>query len=165
MAFQELLSFLFQQAQTTTFRAAAVNIQKRLSGMTNAVFLKILEEIGVIPEKVPHDSTEEKLFAKTSDIVLCECFRRLGLHSFVLQERADSADVFGDSPTYGYSFAADAKTFRLSRTAKNQKDFKVLALSQWRGNADFAILVCPYFQFPGRKAKSISRHLIPMSAF
>ena len=107
----------------------------------------------MIPEKVPHDSTVEKLFAKTADIILCECFRRLGLQASVLQERADSADVFGSSPIYGYSFAADAKTFRLSRTAKNQKDFKVSALSQWRGNADFALLVCPYFQYPRKESQ------------
>ncbi len=153
MTFQELLAFLFQQAETQTFRDAAANIQKRISGMTDAVFLNILEEIGVIPEKLPHDSTVEKLFAKTADIILCECFRRLGLQASVLQERADSADVFGSSPIYGYSFAADAKTFRLSRTAKNQKDFKVSALSQWRGNADFAILVCPYFQYPRKESQ------------
>lgn len=43
----------------------------------------------------------------------------------------------------------DAKTFRLSRTAKNQKDFKIDTLSNWRGSKhDFALLVAPYFQYP-----------------
>lgn len=153
MTFQELLSYLFQQAQTETFNDAAANIQERISSLENSVFLRILEEIGVIPEKIPHDSTEEKLFAKTADIVLCECFHRLGLQASVLQERVNSADVSGSSPIYGYSFTADAKTFRLSRTAKNQKDFKVQALSSWRGNANFAILVCPYFQYPRKESQ------------
>jgi type II restriction enzyme len=43
---------------------------------------------------------------------------------------------------------ADAKAFRLSRTAKNQKDFKVGALSTWRKDADYAVLVGPLFQYP-----------------
>ncbi len=150
---QELLPFLFQQAQIQTFGEAAENIQNWISQIENVAFLKLLKEIGVIPEKIPHDSTEEKLFAKTADIVLCESFQRLGLHAYVLQERANSADVSGNSPFHKYTFVADAKTFRLSRTAKNQKDFKVSALSRWRGNADFAILVCPYFQYPRKESQ------------
>jgi len=41
----------------------------------------------------------------------------------------------------------------MSRTAKNQKDFKVAALSNWRGGEnEYAVLVSPYFQYP--KAES-----------
>ena len=40
------------------------------------------------------------------------------------------------------------KAFRLSRTAKNQKDFKVEALSKWRKDKDFACFICPLYQYP-----------------
>jgi type II restriction enzyme len=78
---------------------------------------------GNIPELYAHDSSEEKLYAKYTDSLLAEVFKAVGLRSHVITERADAADVevFATS----YSFVADAKSFRLSRTAKNQKDFKM----------------------------------------
>ena len=111
-------------------------------------FINIVSEIGTIPESLAHDSTEEKLFSKASDAVLARAFREIGLKSTVLSERADSADVFAESILHGYTFVADSKAFRLSRTAKNQKDFKVSALSVWRNDADYAVLCSPYFQYP-----------------
>lgn len=88
-------------------------------------FLELLLQIGTIPESIAHDSTGEKLFAKASDAVLSRAFRELGLKSTVLSERGDAADVIAQSHIFGYTLVADAKTFRMSRTAKNQKDFKV----------------------------------------
>ena len=77
----------------------------------------------------------------------------LGLKSKAIAERADSADIIAESLFHKYSLVADAKCFRMSRTAKNQKDFKVAALSNWRGGEnEYAVLVSPYFQYP--KAES-----------
>ncbi len=54
----------------------------------------------------------------------------------------------------------DAKCFRLSRTAKNQKDFKVANLSDWRGSEnEYAVLVAPYFQYPQTKSQIYSKAL------
>ena len=103
-------------------------------------FINTLRQIGTIPESITHDSTEEKLFSKASDIVLSRAFRELGLKSVVLKERGDSADVLAESKIFSYTFVADAKSFRLSRTAKNQKDFKISALSSWRKDNDYAVL-------------------------
>lgn len=50
---QELLDAFFQQPQTQNFGEATENIQKWISQMGNVVFLKLLKEIGVIPEKIP----------------------------------------------------------------------------------------------------------------
>lgn len=70
----------------------------------------------------------------------------MGLKSIVISERADVADVeaFADD----YSFVADAKAFRLSRTAKNQKDFKVQAMDRWKHGKPYAMVVCPIYQLP-----------------
>lgn len=108
-------------------------------------------EVGILPEMFEHDSSEEKLWAKYSDIILCKTLIHLGIKSEVLRVRGDSADVFGK--TISYSVVADAKTFRLSRTAKNQKDFKVKALDDWRKNNNFALLVSPLMQYPNKTSQ------------
>lgn len=104
---------------------------------------------------------EEKLYSKASDIVLARCFRILGMDAKALDERADSADILAESTQgYQYSLVADAKCFRLSRTAKNQKDFKVSNLSDWRGSEnEYAVLVAPYFQYPQNKSQIYSKAL------
>jgi type II restriction enzyme len=56
--------------------------------------------------------------------------------------------VRGEADTY--TLVGDAKAFRLSRTARNQKDFKVAALDDWRSGNTYACLVAPLYQFPSR---------------
>ncbi len=107
---------------------------------------------GNIPESYGHDTSEEKLYSKYTDSLLCFAYKAMGLKSIVLAERADVADVdvFADD----YSFVADAKAFRLSRTAKNQKDFKVQAMDRWKHGKPYAMVVCPIYQLP-RSASQI----------
>lgn len=69
----------------------------------------------------------------------------------MIAERADAADV--QARAKGYSLVADAKAFRLSRTAKNQKDFKVQAMDGWRNGLDYAVVVCPIYQLPGTSSQ------------
>ena len=113
--------------------------------------LEHLQICGAVPEHYGRDSSEEKLYSKYTDAVVSEALNAIGLQSIVIRERADSADVqaTGDE----YSLVADAKAFRLSRTAKNQKDFKIEALSDWRGDSDFALVVCPIYQLPFRTSQ------------
>jgi hypothetical protein len=106
---------------------------------------------GAIPEAYGHDSSEEKLYSKYTDALLSVSFNALGLSSAVLTERADAADV--EVVAAGYSFVADAKAFRLSRTAKNQKDFKIDAMHGWKRGKRYAMVVCPLYQLPGRSSQ------------
>ena len=106
---------------------------------------------GAIPESYAESSTEEKLYSKYTDALLAEAFRFLGLRSLVLAERADAADV--DVFAKDYSFVADAKAFRLSRTAKNQKDFKIQAMDGWRRDKAYAMVVCPIYQLPSSSSQ------------
>ncbi len=103
---------------------------------------------GSIPEHYGHDSSEEKLYSKYTDTLLSLAYRSIGLTSVVLGERADAADV--EAVGADFSLVADAKAFRLSRTAKNQKDFKVEALHGWKRGKQHAMIVCPIFQLPAR---------------
>ncbi len=106
---------------------------------------------GAIPELYEHDSTEEKLYSKYTDILISKAFETMGLTSYVIKERADAADV--ECVSEDYSFVADAKAFRLSRTAKNQKDFKVQAMDGWKRGKPYAIVVCPIYQLPSRTSQ------------
>jgi hypothetical protein len=106
---------------------------------------------GAIPESYGHDSSEEKLYSKYTDVVIHEAYTAMGFTSLVLRERADVADV--ECVTDDYSFVADAKAFRLSRTAKNQKDFKVQAMDNWKHGKPFAMVVCPVYQLPSRTSQ------------
>lgn len=147
-SFKRFLDVIFQSSQMTTFVNGASNIEAYVDNLEKNEFIEIAEEIGTIPESINASSTEEKMFSKASDIVLARCFRELGMRSKAVTGRGDSADVIAES-IHGYSLVADAKAFRLSRTAKNQKDFKVGSLSSWRGSEhDYAVLVAPYFQYP-----------------
>jgi type II restriction enzyme len=101
---------------------------------------------GNIPESYGHDTSEEKLYSKYTDCLLALAFNALGLKSLVLKERVDAADV--EAFAKDYSFVADAKAFRLSRTAKNQKDFKVQAMHGWKRGKPYAMIVCPIYQLP-----------------
>ena len=106
---------------------------------------------GAIPEKYGHDASEEKLYSKYTDVVIHEAFTAIGYKSLVLKERADVADV--ECVNKDYSFVADAKAFRLSRSAKNQKDFKVQAMDDWKHGKPYAIIVCPVYQLPSRTSQ------------
>ncbi len=103
-------------------------------------------------ESYGHDSSEEKLYSKYTDCLLALSFEAMGFESLVLTERANSADVEVNGK--GCSFVADAKAFRLSRTAKNQKDFKVAAMHAWKFGKKNAMVVCPIYQLP-RSASQI----------
>lgn len=113
--------------------------------------LNHLRLCGDIPENYGHDSSEEKLYSKYTDAILNESYKYMGLKSLVLKERGDSADV--EAFSKDYSFVADAKAFRLSRTAKNQKDFKVQAMDGWKRGKPYAMVVCPIYQLPTRASQ------------
>ncbi len=116
-----------------------------------AAILGHLRLCGAIPERYGHDTSEEKLYSKYTDVVIHEAFSAMGLQSLVLKTRADVADV--ECVADDYSFVADAKAFRLSRTAKNQKDFKVQAMDGWKHGKPYAIVVCPVHQLPSRSSQ------------
>lgn len=158
--FEQLIEKI-KKLSNREFKNATDGIREFIDGIPETEFKEIVKQIGTIPENIDHDSTEEKLYSKASDIVLARCFRMLGLAARALDERADSADIIAESVSgYSYSLVADAKCFRLSRTAKNQKDFKVSNLSDWRGaENEYAVLVAPYFQYPQSTSQIYSKAL------
>lgn len=126
-------------------------IEAEIESTGTDALLNHLRLCGAIPEGYGHDSGEEKFYSKYTDILLSLTFSRMGMTSVVLTERSDAADV--QCHATGYNFVADAKAFRLSRTAKNQKDFKVQAMHGWKRGNKFAMVVCPLYQMPARTSQ------------
>ena len=148
MKFDELCELIRDLSAKTTFQEAGNELEIALFNCSKKDFIPLITEIGTIPEYIGHDSKEEKLYSKVSDIILAKCFHEIGLKAVVLKERSNTADIEAKSIYHNYSLVGDAKSFRLSRTAKNQKDFKVESMKHWRGDHNYSVLVCPYFQYP-----------------
>ena len=147
MNFGELRN-LIKNKTDKSFVEASDELEGILFNISTEDTLPLISEIGIIPEDIAHDSTEEKLYTKTSDILFAKALKDLNLEVRVLRERSNCADIIAQSKFHGYSLVGDAKAFRLSRTAKNAKDFKVESMVHWRGDCDYAVLTCPYFQYP-----------------
>ena len=126
-------------------------LESEIGKFGNSSLIDHLRLCGNIPESYGHDTSEEKLYSKYTDNILAFAFKAMGLKSLVLTERADVADV--DVYAKKYSFVTDAKAFRLSRTAKNQKDFKVQAMDDWKHGKPFAMVVAPIYQLPSRSSQ------------
>jgi hypothetical protein len=144
------IEHLCQKAELS-FADKCASIATAVGNFNEKSLLSHLDEAGIIPERFGHDSSEEKLFAKYCDALVTRSLSALGMSAELIFERADAADVVA---SYGkYKLVSDAKAFRLSRTAKNQKDFKVEALNQWRKGADYACLVSPLYQYPSASSQ------------
>jgi hypothetical protein len=143
----EKLSGSFGDDYAKLFQELQTEIRKE----GTPALLDHLRVCGALPERYAHDSSEEKLYSKYTDALISESLAYIGLKSTVITARADAADV--QASANDYSLVADAKAFRLSRTAKNQKDFKVQAMDGWRGEAQYALVVCPIYQLPARNSQ------------
>ena len=141
------------------------NLEKYLLNISQKKLGENIIECGILPEMFSQNGSEEKVWAKFSDIILAHALSFLGIETSVLGARGNSADVFGKAEDY--TIVGDAKTFRLSRTAKNQKDFKISALDTWRKNNNYALLVAPLMQYPTNKSQiyeqSIKRNVTLLS--
>ena len=147
MTFEELKIEL-SDCSSLSFPDATQRLQERIYALDRAHTIQLVSQIGSIPEDIGHDSTEEKLYAKVSDILLAKSLIEMNLEATVLTQRADCADVVAQSHYHRYSLVGDAKAFILSRTARNAKDYKVNSMAIWKGDSEYAVLVCPYFQYP-----------------
>lgn len=76
--FNKLIDFILK-LDKSDFKHAAEQLRVFIDEMKITDFKFVVKQIGTIPEIIEHDSTEEKLYSKASDIVLARCFRELGL--------------------------------------------------------------------------------------
>lgn len=154
-----VFEFVSKYNKQNDFKTASAEMKDIIYSMSKKEILPLINQIGIIPEKISHDSKEEKLYSKVSEIFLGKCFEELGFTTNLFVTRADTADVLAKSKFHNYSLVSDAKAFRLSRTAKNQKDFKVESMDVWRGDNDYAVLCCPYYQYPKKTSAIFKQSL------
>ncbi|MCM1337554.1 MAG: HindIII family type II restriction endonuclease [Candidatus Amulumruptor caecigallinarius] len=147
MTFEELKHIIYSY-RDLSFIATSDRLREIVFALSTAETIELISQIGAIPEDIGHDSSEEKLYTKVSDILLAKSLLEMNLEAKVLTQRADCADVVAQSHFHKYSLVGDAKAFRLSRTARNAKDYKVSSMALWRGDSEYSVLVCPYFQYP-----------------
>jgi HindIII restriction endonuclease. len=142
------LRSLIRENTNLDFKIASKNLQNILFNLSRTDVLPLITEISIIPEDIGHDSSEEKLYTKVSDILFAKALKEMNFEVTVLSERSNCADIIAQSRYHNYSLVGDAKAFRLSRTTKNPKDFKVDSMVHWREDNDFSVLACPYYQYP-----------------
>lgn len=145
---KEIIDLIFKVAKE---KNAFDTLEQYLLNISQKKLGENIIECGILPEMFSQNGSEEKIWAKFSDIILAHALSFLGIKTHVLGARGNSADVLGT--TKDYTIVGDAKTFRLSRTAKNQKDFKISALDNWRKNNNYALLVAPLMQYPTNKSQ------------
>lgn len=157
-ALEKLLS-LIENLTNQEFKQATNSLISFIYKLNRNEVIELVRSIGILPEAIKPSSTQEKLFSKAGDIVLAKAFQLLNLNSKPLEQRGNAGDVIALSKEFNYGLVADAKSFRLSRTAKNQKDFKVKELSEWREDKDYAVLTAPFFQYPTTKSQIFKQSL------
>ncbi|EFQ56495.1 HindIII family type II restriction endonuclease [Streptococcus downei] len=158
--FQKLLCLIHELSTSSLdFKKSSEQLESFINQQSNKGMVELVRSIGILPEAIKTSSSQEKLFSKAGDIVLSRALQLLNLNAKPLEERGNAGDVVAQSVEYNYGLVADAKSFRLSRTAKNQKDFKVKALSEWRGDKDYAVLVAPFFQYPTKNSQIFKQSL------
>lgn len=143
----EVSSATFSQSSAETMAA----LSNEITSIGVDALLGHLRFCGTIPESYKHDSTVEKAYSKYSDSVLAETLEYLGLTATIIDQRADVADV--EAVAESYALVADAKVFRMTRTAKNAKDFKVDSMDRWKYGKDYTLLVAPIDHFPISNSK------------
>lgn len=95
-------------------------------------FCELLIYTGYIPDMYPADSSEETLFSKMVEVMVCEWCNRLGFLSNILKQKASYEDV--NFIIDDKVIVCDAKSFRLGRSQKapNVKDFlKLEDMRKW----------------------------------
>lgn len=95
-------------------------------------FSELLIYAGYIPDMYPVDSSEETLFSKLIEVLVCEWCDRLGFSSNIIKQKASYEDV--NFIIDGKVIVCDAKSFRLGRSQKapNVKDFlKLEDMRKW----------------------------------
>lgn len=148
------------------FQEAGAEIQQEISDCSKEELIDHVKHAGAIPERFGHDSTEEKIFSKYTDIVFAESLSRLGFTASIIDAGGDAADLQAEYSDY--DLVGDAKAHRLSLSTLNQKDLKIDALGQWRGASDYACLLGPmhwYFSTRSQAYRDSIRHGVTLLSY
>jgi len=129
---------------------AVKHLSKELKSLNDDRFCLLLELSGYIPDLYLHDSSEETLYSKFVELLVCEWAQRIGFdESFLPTKKSGTEDIV--IMDKNYVIVADAKSFRLSRSqaAPNPKDvIKVDDYKNWIKKYDDKVKLGGLTTFP-----------------
>ena len=115
-------------------------MKKLQSEFSDSQFEDLLIVSGFIPDLYAHDSSEETLYTKLIEALVCEWARRVGASGQLIKQKASYEDV--KININNKIVVCDAKSFRLGRSqsAPNAKDFlKLEDIRKWMSRYSNAI--------------------------
>ena len=130
------------------FQQLELELAKEVEQLGTDVLLSHIRLCGVAPECFPRGSGAERLYRKYADAVIHEAFKALGLDSRTHNRPGDAPGV--ECACDQFSFVAESAVFRMSRVARNQKDFDLHAIHRWKQGRPFGMLTAPINQLPFR---------------
>lgn len=130
---QDVVDDAFKKYPTINHDLISTNFQTMLQkNFSDDQFADILIYSGYIPDLYENDSSQETLFSKLVEVLVCEWARRMGFDSRYIKQKASYEDV--NITIDGKILVCDAKSFRLGRSQKapNVKDFlKLEDIRKW----------------------------------
>lgn len=118
----------------------ANNVHTELINLDPDDFETLLVTAGYIPDQYPNDSSEETLYTKFIEALVCAWANRIGIHAEMVKTKGSREDV--TITIDNRIVVCDAKSFRLGRSqgAPNAKDFlKLEDIRKWMNNFDNSI--------------------------
>jgi hypothetical protein len=123
--FSELLEIEVATAKSRKLGTAGAtsSFQRTLDALSDKSFISLLEITGYIPDLYLPDSSEETLYSKFVEQVVCEWAKRIGFNQSSMQTQKSSVEDITITDNR-HVIVADAKSFRLGRSqaAPNVKD-------------------------------------------
>lgn len=110
----------------------AEDFSRYLKNFSDDEFCNMLIYTGYIPDLYESDSSQETIYSKLVEIMVCEWANRMGFVGQILKTKASYQDV--NILIDNKIIVCDAKSFRLGRSqaAPNVKDFLKLAdIEKW----------------------------------
>lgn len=135
---QEVVDDAFKKFSTIDHDLISTNFQSKLQKeFSDSQLADLLIYSGYIPDLYDNDSSQETLFSKLIEVLVCEWARRMGFSSHFIKQKASYEDV--NITINGKVLVCDAKSFRLGRSQKapNVKDFlKLEDIRKWLARYD-----------------------------
>lgn len=135
---QDFVDDAFENNDLIDHEALASQFTKKLQReFSDDQLADLLIYTGYIPDSYDNDSSEETLFSKLVEVLVCEWARRMGFSSRFIKQKASYEDV--NISIKDRVIVCDAKSFRLGRSQKapNVKDFlKLEDIRKWLARYD-----------------------------
>lgn len=130
---QNYVDSIFASSSVIDHEAIATNFQIYIhNNFSDDSFSDLLICSGFIPDLYKSDSSQETLFSKLTEVLVCEWAQRMGFSSKFIKQKSSYEDVC--ITLANKVIVCDAKSFRLGRSqaAPNVKDFiKLEDIRKW----------------------------------